>query len=122
MVNRYKTLFDKYTFESRRLNREFNMLAFARLLSVASFLITTWFCISQFSLMLLLFASLSLIVFLFLMKKQDSIRYRLDLTKALKEINRNEMDFLKFGKSAFDNGSSFLPEKHPNAGDLDLFG
>ncbi len=122
MVNRYKTLFDKYTFESRRLNREFNMLAFARLLSVASFLITTWFCISQFSLMLLLFASLSLIVFLFLMKKQDSIRYRLDLTKALKEINRNEMDFLKSGKSAFDNGSSFLPEKHPNAGDLDLFG
>ena len=122
MIKIYQDFFNLYSRESRRLSRIFNWLAFFRLAAIVSFLINGWFCLNHFSGGFLAATVLSLLVFLILMKKQDSIRYRLDLTNALKEINRNEMEFLKTGKSSFENGASFLPEKHPNAGDLDLFG
>ncbi|MPM18353.1 DNA mismatch repair protein MutS [bioreactor metagenome] len=122
MNESYNFLFEKFSLESRRLRKVFNWLAFFRLVFIVAFLIAGWFCISHFSSLLLVVTIASLLVFLILMKRQDVIRYRLDLTNALKEINRNEIEFLNSGQSVFYNGEKFLPERHSYAGDLDIFG
>ncbi len=122
MKNMYLKMLAQYELKVKKLSLTFNILAFLRLVAVMVILVSIWLSITHYSFSILLTACVMLVAFLILMKRQDIIRYRLNLTRALAGINKNELGFLETGKSAYYNGKDFSTAKHANASDLDLFG
>jgi len=61
-------------------------------------------------------------LFVYLVVLQRRTKEKEDHLKRLREINANEIRFLKHDFSAFDDGSEFIDKEHPYSGDLDIFG
>ena len=69
-----------------------------------------------------LFAFLSFVGFLFLMRIHSKLSFQKELTKAVLKINEDEIAYLKREKLPFENGIEFNDFHHPYAYDLDIFG
>jgi DNA mismatch repair ATPase MutS len=69
-----------------------------------------------------IFAFLSFVVFIFLMKVHSRLSFQKLITNALLQINKDEISFLKREKRSFENGIEFNDFHHPYAYDLDIFG
>jgi len=68
------------------------------------------------------FAVLSFVGFIFLMRIHSQLSFQKQITTALLKINENEISFLKREKLPFENGIEFNDFNHPYAYDLDIFG
>jgi MutS-like protein len=62
------------------------------------------------------------IVFVFLVKKHNRLKFSRDQYQFLTDINSEELARLDGDLSAIENGEEFLPDKHVYAEDLDIFG
>lgn len=98
------------------------MLGTIRLLISIAFFAMLWFCIETYSNLLVAGMALAVVVFVVLLKIHEKARYKLALTKALIQINEDEIQFLETGKAPFFDGAEFPPPHHAYANDLDLFG
>lgn len=65
---------------------------------------------------------ITIIVFLFLVKKYEDYSDNIKIAGNLIRINDNEINALEGDYSAFDGGSDFKDAKHDFSGDIDLFG
>ncbi|SFW72260.1 MutS-related protein [Chitinophaga sancti] len=119
----YEEQINHYKAELAGYKRQLNLLGYLRLLS---FLILSFFVYQYFRdlfepiwllpilLMLGVFAG-ALVVYTRLQEKQT-------LAKMLLELNKKEYELATTGKSAFYDGTFFMDDTHPYAGDLDVFG
>lgn len=98
------------------------MLGTIRLLVSIAFFAMLWLCIETYSNLLIAGMASAVVVFIALLKIHEKARYNLALTKALIQINENEIQFLETGKAPFYGGTEFPPPHHAYANDLDLFG
>jgi hypothetical protein len=114
-VTHYSDLFSK-------INKRYNSISLLRLLSVFLCLFLLFYYIKTDETLYALFAFLSFVGFLFLMRIHSGLSFQKQLTTALLKINKNEIAYLKREKIPFENGIEFNDFHHPYAYDLDIFG
>ncbi|MES2575336.1 MAG: DNA mismatch repair protein [Bacteroidota bacterium] len=111
-----------YTEALSKINKHYNSISLLRLLSVFICLFLTFNYIKTDEILYMVFAFVSFIAFVFLMRIHSRLSFQKKMTSALLKINENEISFLKREKLPFENGAEFNDFNHPYAYDLDIFG
>ncbi|MFG4003222.1 MutS-related protein [Flavobacterium aquidurense] len=114
-VKHYTTIFHK-------INKRYNSISILRLLSIFLFLFLLFYYIKTNEILYAVFAFLSFVGFLFLMRIHSRLSFQKELTTAILKLNQNEITYLKREKIPFENGIEFNDFHHPYAYDLDIFG
>ncbi|WP_140485260.1 MutS-related protein [Flavobacterium sp. GSA192] len=118
----YKSKLTFFTGELNKINKKYNTISLFRLLSIFLFLASIYFYIQKSEGFWILLAVIFFTSFLFLMRIHSRLSFQRLLTKALLQINEDEISFLKREKIPFENGVEFQDFHHPYAYDLDIFG
>lgn len=105
-----------------QINKRYNSISLLRLLSIFFCLFMLFYYIKTDETLYVLFAVLSFVGFLFLMRIHSKLSFKRELTKAVLKINEDETAYLKREKIPFENGIEFNDFHHPYAYDLDIFG
>lgn len=113
----------QFTNAAQAAQRQFNQLAFWRLVWFIGSLVATWAFI-QTNQYLAAFSSMGIgiIGFLVLLKKHQEIRLKRDLNQKLAFVNQDESTRLKRQYLRSETGEQFASSTHYYAGDLDVFG
>jgi hypothetical protein len=114
-VTHYSELFNK-------INKRYNSISILRLLTIFICLFLLFYYIKTNENRFVIFAFLSFIGFIFLMRIHSRLSFQKQLTTALLNINENEISYLKREKLPFEDGIEFNDFHHPYAYDLDIFG
>ena len=114
-VAHYSELFNK-------INKRYNSISILRLLSIFLCLFLLFYYIKTNEILYVVFAVLSFVGFIFLMRIHSQLSFQKQITTALLKINENEISFLKREKLPFENGIEFNDFNHAYAYDLDIFG
>ncbi len=122
MKNDYHKLLEKHRLTERKLRKRNQMLGTIRMLVSIAFFAMLWLCIETYSNWMIVGMALAVVAFIVLLKIHEKARYKLSLTKALIQINEDEIQFVDTGKAPFFDGAEFLPLHHAYAHDLDIFG
>ena len=121
-MNSYQDKFAHYSELLNKTNKRYNSLSLLRLLSIFVCLFLLFYYIKTNEILYVVFAFLSFVGFIFLMRIHSRLSFQKQLTTALLKINKNEISFLKREKIPFENGIEFNDFHHPYAYDLDIFG
>jgi len=118
----YQNKVEHYTAIFSKINKRYNSISILRLLSVFLCLFLMFNYIKTNEILYVVFAFLSFVGFLFLMRIHSRLSFQKELTTAILKINQNEIVYLKREKIPFENGIEFNDFHHPYAYDLDIFG
>jgi len=121
-MNSYQDKVAHYSELLNKINKRYNSLSLLRLLSIFACLFLLFYYIKTNEILYVIFAFLSFVGFIFLMRIHSRLSFQKQLTTALLKINKNEISFLKREKIPFENGIEFNDFHHPYAYDLDIFG
>ncbi|MBN8825067.1 MULTISPECIES: DNA mismatch repair protein MutS [unclassified Spirosoma] len=113
----------QFTSAAQAAQRQFNQLAFWRLVWFIGSLVATWAFIQtnqQLAALVTLIAGV--IGFLILLKKHQQVRLKRDLNQKLAFINQDESARLKRQYLRPETGEQFASPTHYYTGDLDVFG
>lgn len=121
-MNSYQDKVAHYSELLNKINKRYNSLSLLRLLSIFACLFLLFYYIKTNEILFVIFAFLSFVGFIFLMRIHSRLSFQKQLTTALLKINKNEISFLKREKIPFENGIEFNDFHHPYAYDLDIFG
>lgn len=105
-----------------KAQQQFNRLAIIRLVVFFGIVFFLWLWNSKSNDEWLLAAGGALVLFLILMRKQQSVRRNRDFQRNLQKINNDEIDRLDFKFRRDDTGEHFVEKAHPYMADLDIFG
>jgi MutS domain V len=118
----YQNKVEHYTTIFHKINKRYNSISILRLLSIFLCLFLLFYYIKTNEILYAVFAFLSFVGFLFLMRVHSRLSFQKDLATAILKLNRNEITYLKREKIPFENGIEFNDFHHPYAYDLDIFG
>nr|WP_199000439.1 DNA mismatch repair protein [Flavobacterium sp. ASV13] len=118
----YQNKVKHYTAIFSKINKRYNSISILRLLSVFLCLFLMFNYIKTNEILYVVFAFMSFVGFLFLMRVHSRLSFQKELTTAILKINQNEIAYLKREKIPFENGIEFNDFHHPYAYDLDIFG
>ena len=118
----YKELEDRYLQETEDQRNKYNIYSSVRTAIAICFLIAIYFYYQNQNNLLLIPLIWLPVVFLFLVKKHQEIKWKKEFSKQLSIINKEEASFLKNQELPFDDGEEFVQTSHSFAYDLDLFG
>ncbi|WP_428232879.1 MutS-related protein [Flavobacterium sp.] len=118
----YQNKVEHYTIIFQKINKRYNSISILRLLSIFLCLFLLFYYIKTNEILYAVFAFLSFVGFLFLMRIHSGLSFQKELTKAILKLNQNEITYLKREKIPFENGIEFNDFHHPYAYDLDIFG
>lgn len=118
----YQNKVEHYTTLFHKINKRYNSISILRLLSVFLCLFLLFNYIKTNEILYAVFAFLSFVGFLFLMRIHSRLSFQKELTTAILKLNQNEITYLKREKIPFENGIEFNDFHHPYAYDLDVFG
>lgn len=121
-MNTYQNKVTQYSELFSKINKRYNSISLLRLLSIFLCLFLLFYYIKTNENLYVVFAFLSFVGFIFLMRIHSRLSFQKQLTTALLNINVNEIAFLKREKLPFENGIEFNDFHHPYAYDLDIFG
>lgn len=121
-MNTYQNKVTHYSELFSKINKRYNSISLLRLLSIFICLFLLFYYIKTNENLYVVFAFLSFVGFIFLMRIHSRLSFQKQLTNALLKINENEISFLKREKIPFENGIEFNDFHHPYAYDLDIFG
>lgn len=118
----YNNKVEHYTSLFHKINKRYNSISILRLLTVFLCLFMLFYYIKTSEILYVVFAFLSFVGFIFLMRLHSKLSFQKELTSAILKINKNEITYLKREKIPFENGIEFNDFHHPYAYDLDIFG
>ncbi|PIF29645.1 MutS-like protein [Flavobacterium sp. 9] len=118
----YNNKVEHYTALFHKINKRYNSISILRLLTVFLCLFMLFYYIKTSEILYVVFAFLSFVGFIFLMRLHSKLSFQKELTSAILKINKNEITYLKREKIPFENGIEFNDFHHPYAYDLDIFG
>jgi len=121
-MNYYQNKIKHYSELFSKINKRYNSISILRLLTVFLCLFMLFYYIKTNENLYVIFAFLSFVGFIFLMRIHSRLSFQKQLTTALLKINENEISFLKREKLPFENGIEFNDFHHPYSYDLDIFG
>jgi hypothetical protein len=117
----YKKLKEEAEANAAGLRKQINRLAIARFVAFA-LVAVGGYSYFQNQTAGLFIVGVSLVAYVFLAKRQEERKSTHRLQEVLAKINEKELAALAGEITAFESGHKFLPQKHPYAHDLDLFG
>jgi MutS domain V len=120
--NTYKTQQSHYQNLFDTENKKHQQLSFARLVCIGLVLWGLYFYYRESALFALGIAAFAFIVFLILVKIYDRVSKRMAFYEKIKDINVDELSYLKEGQLHFEDGSEFVNPSHSYSYDLDIFG
>jgi len=118
----YNNKVEHYTALFHKINKRYNSISILRLLTVFLCLFMLFYYIKTSEILYVVFAFLSFVGFIFLMRIHSKLSFQKELTSTILKINKNEITYLKREKIPFENGIEFNDFHHPYAYDLDIFG
>lgn len=119
----YQQLLSKYSGQWAAFNRQLGWLSLTRLLLFIGVIGFGYHYLVHHEWYSLITALILLAAFIFCIRLFDSIKAKADFTKALIEINANEINFLSnHPASVYEDGKECIDPHHPYSYDLDLFG
>ncbi|OMQ07982.1 DNA mismatch repair protein [[Flexibacter] sp. ATCC 35103] len=118
----YQTKVQQYTTIFNKINKRYNSISILRLLSVFLCLFLLFYYIKTNEILYAVFAFLSFVGFIVLMRIHSGLSFQKQLTTAILKLNQNEITYLNREKIPFENGIEFNNFHHPYAYDLDIFG
>ena len=121
-MDSYQNKITHYSELYNKINKRYNSISILRLLTVFLCLFLLFYYIKTNEILYVVFAFLSFVGFIFLMRIHSRLSFQKQLTTALLNINENEISFLKRETLPFENGIEFNDFHHPYAYDLDVFG
>jgi hypothetical protein len=121
-MNSYQSKVAHYSELFNKINKRYNSISILRLLSIFLCLFLLFYYIKTNEILYIVFAFLSFVGFIFLMRIHSRLSFEKQITTALLKINENEILFLNREKLPFENGVEFNDFHHPYAYDLDIFG
>ena len=122
-MNFYSSRLTHFTQQLEQLKKQYNTISFLRLVAVLGILFSGWQLLkTEGDSVYLTGIAIGVVAFAFLMKKHGTISKARTRARALKEINIDEMTFLKKEGIPFENGEEFIDFHHTYSYDLDIFG
>ncbi|MEI9808467.1 MAG: DNA mismatch repair protein MutS [Bacteroidota bacterium] len=118
----YQQLLSKYSAEYTNLNKKLGWLSFTRLALFIAVIGFGYYYLVHREWHWLIIAILLLGAFLYCIRLYDMIKGKADFTKALMDINTNEISFLNNEGAVYADGKEYIDPHHPYSYDLDLFG
>ncbi|WP_394776843.1 DNA mismatch repair protein [Flavobacterium sp.] len=118
----YQNKVEYYTTIFHKINKRYNSISILRLLSIFLCLFLLFYYIKTNEILYAIFAFLSFVGFIFLMRIHSKLSFQKNLTTAILKLNQNEITYLKREKIPFETGIEFNDFHHPYAYDLDIFG
>lgn len=122
-MNFYSSRLTHFTQQLEQLKKQYNTISFLRLVAVLGILFFGWQLLkTEGDFVYLPGIVIGIVAFAFLMKKHGTISKARTRARALKDINIDEMTFLKKEGIPFENGEEFIDFHHTYSYDLDIFG
>lgn len=121
-LSTYQSLVSEYTGKVNSLEKRLRLLSTLRLLLFAGFLFAGYKFFRSNETYFIITSLACLITFLFILRIYDRVEHKLFFYKGLMQINNDEIDFLKTGKSNTYSSEESINPDHAYSYDLDLFG
>ncbi|MEQ9403458.1 MAG: DNA mismatch repair protein [Cyclobacteriaceae bacterium] len=121
-MNKYKELRDQHKKSLRDFKIRYNNISAFRLIIAIGFGAAFYWYYKTEDPLLFLPLLLLPIAFLIAMKAHQKVAWAIRFHKALIQINKNELTYLKNESIPFENGLNFTDPTHPYSYDLDIFG
>lgn len=122
-MNFYSSRLTHFTQQLEQLKKQYNTISLLRLVAVLGILFFGWQLLkTEGDSVYIIGIIIGIIAFIFLMRKHGTISKARTRARALKDINIDEMTFLKKEGIPFENGEEFIDFHHTYAYDLDIFG
>ena len=118
----YSTKKDVYTVQLNSIIKKYNSVSFLRLISIALFLVSSYYYLETSSVVFIASSLFLLVTFIFLMRLHSKLLFKKQVCQALVQINDEEISYLERKGIPFENGQEFIDFQHPYAYDLDIFG
>ncbi len=118
----YKNLLEQYNSKAITLKQQLNWLSFSRLALFALFLFLGYRSTQTGDGLTITGTVLALAAFFVVVKWYDRLEQKVLYFKALAKFNKDEIDFLATGRTAYSGGKIYEDAHHPYSYDLDLFG
>jgi len=118
----YEQQIQIYSKKLIKLKRSLFNIAIGRLLIFLFAGILTTILVLKFGSYYLLTVLPFIVIFLYLLKRNESLRYQKKYASNIVIICENELKSLSGNNDSFDGGKEFYDEQHPYSSDLDIFG
>ncbi|MCB0686107.1 MAG: DNA mismatch repair protein MutS [Saprospiraceae bacterium] len=119
---KYQDLLNQYDSQVKELTRQYNIISRYRLAVVGLFIFLLVSLLKVGSNALWLGLFLSVVLFIWLLKKHQKIAQNKLMAETLRRINKDEIDFLSEIHIPFEDGVEFVDPQHVYSYDLDVFG
>jgi len=121
-MTQYTTLKEQHSKQLAALKKQYNLISTIRLFVAVAFLYSCYQQIKSGDDFFKIILATSAILFLYLVRKHQVISNKIEVEKALLEINENEISFLEGTAISFENGMEYNNSNHEYSYDLDIFG
>jgi hypothetical protein len=118
----YKVKKEGFSAVLNGINKKYNSISILRLLAIVFFLVSMYYYIKTSEIIFIVLSVILFGIFVFLMRIHTKLLFQKQVSKALLDINENEISYLERNKIPFENGQEFNDFHHPYAYDLDIFG
>ena len=120
--SKYEEKLTQLTVELKKTQQKLNTTVILRVGCFVLAFVNLWlFWGAPYHIHWVLFVAL-IAIFLWLVRRFESLRFEKNYLKVLVEINENELKAIEGNFNQFPNGKEFADPLHPFAADLDLFG
>ncbi|MBI9036786.1 MAG: hypothetical protein JEY97_01520 [Bacteroidales bacterium] len=118
----YSSRLEKYNFKLQKIKKQLAWISFLRLFVFLAGIVLVYFGINSNALFLIVSLSVSLVLFLFLVRKHTFVFNKKKYYENLVKINIDEIKAIDGDFSSFADGKEFIDHNHPFTSDLDIFG
>lgn len=118
----YKSQIEKFAEIISKLENRARQWILLRLFAFLLIPATIYLLLESAPLVVISASIVTLIIFLFFVRKSAENKETLEFHRRLEKINRDELLALQYDFSAFDNGEEFINQKHAFSYDMDVFG
>lgn len=122
IIDTYEKDLKEYSDQYNVINRKYGNLSIGRLIVALATIIGFYFYFQSKGIFTLVMAIAGLILFFLLLKMHQRVSRKRVFIKTLKNINEEELSYLKKEGLPFANGDEYKEDNHAYAADLDLFG
>ncbi len=118
----YYSRLEKYNLQLQKIKKQLTWISFLRLFVFLSGIVLVYFGINTGASFLIISFTVSLVVFLFLVRKHTFVFNKKKYFENLVKINTDELKAIEGDYSSFADGEEFIDHNHQFTSDLDIFG
>lgn len=118
----YSSRLEKYNIQLQKIKKQLALISFLRLFVFLSGIVLVYIGTNTGVSFLIISLSISLVLFLYLLRKHTFVFNKKKYFENLAKINTDEIKAIEGDYSSFADGEEFIDHNHPFTSDLDIFG